>query len=115
VINYEMPNVPETYVHRIGRTGRAGMSGIALSFCDAEEKEYLRDIQKLIGKSVPVVNDHPYPMIPGKTVQPSSAPKQHSRPKNNTQKKSYSSNSGGGSSYGGKRRWTNNRQANSNY
>src|SRR5205085_648975 len=62
VINYEIPNVPETYVHRIGRTGRAGASGIALSFCDQEEKEYLRDIQKLIGKPVPVINDNPFPM-----------------------------------------------------
>jgi ATP-dependent RNA helicase RhlE len=62
VINYEIPNVPETYVHRIGRTGRAGASGIALSFCDAEEKDFLKDIQKLIGKSVPVINDHPYVM-----------------------------------------------------
>jgi len=60
VINYELPNVPETYVHRIGRTGRAGASGIALSFCDHEEKEYLRDIQKLIGKNIPVEENHPY-------------------------------------------------------
>jgi ATP-dependent RNA helicase RhlE len=62
VVNYELPNIPETYVHRIGRTGRAGASGIALSFCDAEEKEFLRDIHKLIGKQIPVVEDHPYPM-----------------------------------------------------
>lgn len=62
VINYELPNVPETYVHRIGRTGRAGASGKALSFCDAEEKEYLRDIQKVIGTTIPVVKDHPYSM-----------------------------------------------------
>jgi len=62
VINFELPNVPETYVHRIGRTGRAGASGIAFSFCDAEEKEFLRDIQKLITTSVPVVTDHPYAM-----------------------------------------------------
>ena len=62
VINYELPNVPETYVHRIGRTGRAGASGIALSFCDSEEKEYLRDINKLIGKNVPIASDHPYQM-----------------------------------------------------
>lgn len=55
VINYELPNVPETYVHRIGRTGRAGLSGIALSFCDSEERAYLKDIQKLIGKSIPVI------------------------------------------------------------
>jgi ATP-dependent RNA helicase RhlE len=62
VINYELPNVPETYVHRIGRTGRAGASGKALSFCDEEEKEFLRDIQKLIGKKVPIVSNHPYPL-----------------------------------------------------
>lgn len=62
VINFELPNVPETYVHRIGRTGRAGASGIAYSFCDQEEKEFLRDIQKLITNSVPVVTEHPYAM-----------------------------------------------------
>lgn len=60
VINYEIPNIPETYVHRIGRTGRAGAKGIALSFCDKEEKPYLKDIHKLIAKNIPVVNDHPY-------------------------------------------------------
>jgi ATP-dependent RNA helicase RhlE len=60
VINFELPNVPETYVHRIGRTGRAGASGSALSFCDMEERAYLRDIHKLIGLTIPVVEDHPY-------------------------------------------------------
>jgi ATP-dependent RNA helicase RhlE len=60
VINFELPNVPETYVHRIGRTGRAGASGIALSFCDSEEKVFLRDIHKLIAKNIPVVEDHPF-------------------------------------------------------
>lgn len=60
VINYEIPNIPETYVHRIGRTGRAGAKGIAFSFCDVEEKPYLKDIHKLIAKNIPVVNDHPY-------------------------------------------------------
>ncbi|MGG7666383.1 DEAD/DEAH box helicase [Dyadobacter sp. BHUBP1] len=60
VINYEIPNIPETYVHRIGRTGRAGAKGIAMSFCDKEEKPYLKDIHKLIAKNIPVVNDHPY-------------------------------------------------------
>lgn len=60
VINYDLPNVPETYVHRIGRTGRASASGIALSFCDAEERPYLRDIQKLINQQVPVITDHPF-------------------------------------------------------
>ncbi len=58
VINYELPNIPETYVHRIGRTGRAGANGIAISFCDDEEKEYLRDIQKLVNKKIPTVRGH---------------------------------------------------------
>jgi len=62
VINYEIPNIPETYVHRIGRTGRAGASGIAFSFCDEEEKDFLKDIHKLIAKVIPVVEEHPYPM-----------------------------------------------------
>ncbi|NIJ52063.1 DEAD/DEAH box helicase [Dyadobacter arcticus] len=60
VINYEIPNIPETYVHRIGRTGRAGAKGTAFSFCDREEKVFLKDIHKLIAKNIPVVNDHPY-------------------------------------------------------
>ncbi len=68
VINYEIPNIPETYVHRIGRTGRAGASGIALTFCDAEEIEFLRDIQKLIGKQLPVNDAHPYVMSPQSIV-----------------------------------------------
>lgn len=54
VVNYELPNVPETYVHRIGRTGRAGRAGVAVSFCDTEQRSELRDIQKLIGFKVPV-------------------------------------------------------------
>jgi len=64
VINYEIPNIPETYVHRIGRTGRAGASGIALSFCDQEELDFLKDIHKLIAKQIPVNEEHPYPMSP---------------------------------------------------
>lgn len=60
VINYDIPNIPETYVHRIGRTGRAGASGKAISFCDKEEQAYIRDIQKLIGLQIPVVKQHPY-------------------------------------------------------
>jgi len=56
VLNFELPNVPETYVHRIGRTGRAGASGIALSFCCREERAYLKDIERLIKKTVPVKN-----------------------------------------------------------
>ena len=60
VINFDLPDVPETYVHRIGRTGRAGASGIAISFCDYEEKISLSDIQKLIGKKISIIKDHPY-------------------------------------------------------
>jgi ATP-dependent RNA helicase RhlE len=61
VINYEIPNIPETYVHRIGRTGRAGSKGIALSLCDWEEKKFLKDLEKLTNQSIPVVTDHPFP------------------------------------------------------
>lgn len=60
VINYDLPNEPESYVHRIGRTARAGASGVAYSFCDADERAYLRDIEKLIRLRVPVVVEHPY-------------------------------------------------------
>jgi ATP-dependent RNA helicase RhlE len=60
VINYELPNVPETYVHRIGRTGRAGALGTALSFCDHEERAYLKDIQKVTKIVIPVDNEHPF-------------------------------------------------------
>jgi ATP-dependent RNA helicase RhlE len=63
VINYEIPNIPETYVHRIGRTGRAGASGISISFCDAEEQEFIADIQKLIGKPIPMAVSNPYAMV----------------------------------------------------
>ncbi|MBY0219119.1 DEAD/DEAH box helicase [Paenibacillus illinoisensis] len=62
VINFNLPNIPETYVHRIGRTGRAGHSGMAISFCDKEEMPFLKDIEKVIKKSIPEVKDHPYPM-----------------------------------------------------
>lgn len=63
VLNYELPNIPETYVHRIGRTGRAGASGVAISFCDWSEKTFLTDIQKLIKKTIPVVKDHTFDNI----------------------------------------------------
>ena len=60
VLNYELPNIPETYVHRIGRTGRAGADGTAISFCDWSEKTFLTDIQKLIKKMIPVVKGHAF-------------------------------------------------------
>ena len=68
-----MPNPAETYVHRIGRTGRAGAKGTAFSFCDAEEKAYLKDIEKLINKKIPVIEDHAYPLMDHNPVK---APKQ---------------------------------------
>jgi ATP-dependent RNA helicase RhlE len=91
VINYEIPNIAETYVHRIGRTGRAGASGTAYSFCDAEEKAYLRDIEKLINKKIPVVDDHPFLPSP-RQVESESDQKPvhgqgHPRPASGTRKK----------------------------
>ena len=86
VINYEISNIAETYVHRIGRTGRAGANGTALAFCDAEEKEYLRDIEKLISKKIDVIDDHPFPLLDNNPVkitrqQPGRGNGGHSRPK----------------------------------
>lgn len=68
VINFDLPNISETYVHRIGRTGRAGLEGIAYSFCSADEKDYVKDIQKLIQGAIPVEEDHPYPLSPKATA-----------------------------------------------
>ena len=68
VINYDLPEVPEAYVHRIGRTGRAGLGGTAISFCDEPEKKLLRDIEKLISKKVPVVREHPFPLVAVKAM-----------------------------------------------
>ncbi len=62
VINYELPNEPDSYVHRIGRTARAGAAGVSLSFCDHEERAYLRDIEKTIRQEVPMIEDHPFHM-----------------------------------------------------
>ncbi len=60
VFNYDIPEFSETYIHRIGRTGRAGLGGTALSFCDAEERYYLKEINKLIKTTIPVIEDHPF-------------------------------------------------------
>jgi len=112
VINFELPNIPESYVHRIGRTGRAGASGIAIAFCDVDEKEYLKDIQKLIKLQIPEITDHGFPAqnsVPTKPETksgnsrgsqvsrspfPSRAPipqkSNNSRPINNQNQKSFS-------------------------
>jgi ATP-dependent RNA helicase RhlE len=70
VINYEIPNISETYVHRIGRTGRAGANGTAISFCAADEMDYLKDIEKLISKKIEVIKGHQYPMTDLTPVKP---------------------------------------------
>lgn len=88
VINYEMSNIAETYVHRIGRTGRAGASGTALSFCNAEEKAYLRNVEKLIGKKISVIDDHPYPLM---ELAPEAAPKQQEKQEKKRKSKYYGS------------------------
>jgi len=70
VINYDLPNISETYIHRIGRTGRASASGIAISFCDGEERAYLKDIQRLIKQIIPVINDNPFEDLNPSTTAP---------------------------------------------
>jgi ATP-dependent RNA helicase RhlE len=97
VVNFDLPNIPETYVHRIGRTARAGADGIAISLCDREELAFLRDIEKLIGKSIPsdnrprangsTANDHhqagrrhaPRPAAPRRGHEDSAAPARGAR------------------------------------
>ncbi|MCX6153854.1 MAG: DEAD/DEAH box helicase [Candidatus Kapabacteria bacterium] len=86
VMNFEIPNIAETYVHRIGRTGRAGAKGTAYSFCDAEEKPLMRDIEKLISKKINVVEQHPFPLKNNNPVkepvkQHGRSESMHSRPK----------------------------------
>jgi len=90
VINFEIPNIAETYVHRIGRTGRAGAKGTALSFCDAEEKEYLKDIENLISKTIEEVKEHPFPLM---NHEVEKKPKQQQqRKKTNYSKTKYKGN-----------------------
>ncbi len=73
VVNFDLPEVAETYVHRIGRSGRAGKQGASLSFCDFSEKKLLKDIEKLIAKPIPVVSEHPYPLT-NMTIEPKQTP-----------------------------------------
>ncbi|MCL4750120.1 MAG: DEAD/DEAH box helicase, partial [Myxococcales bacterium] len=79
VVNFELPNIPESYVHRIGRTGRAGATGTAVSFCDGEERAFLRDIERLIRQKVPVAEAASLPPLPaGRTQEPARhAPTRH--------------------------------------
>jgi len=85
VINFDLPDVPETYVHRIGRTGRAGNSGTAFSFCDAEERINLRDINKITAQSILVENDHPYVMPDSVRAMPAPPQQQRSMQRSSRQ------------------------------
>ncbi|TXD50811.1 MULTISPECIES: DEAD/DEAH box helicase [unclassified Polaribacter] len=89
IINFDIPNVPETYVHRIGRTGRAGKSGIAFSFCSPDEDAYLHQIEEILQKTIKVIDDHPYPLTQPKKVkiQPNTVSKNKKGRKSEASKK----------------------------
>jgi ATP-dependent RNA helicase RhlE len=89
VFNFDLPNIPETYVHRIGRTGRAGREGIAIAFCCAEEKGELKDIEKLINKRIPVVENHPYPMTHVHNESPAAKEKTAAPAQNRNKKRRF--------------------------
>lgn len=100
VINFDIPNIPETYVHRIGRTGRAGSEGSSFSFCEQEEKAYLKDIQKLINQSIPVEEEHPFAIDSAMPFQKTNPPKKAAEHREKLQKKSFN-----------KQKWSNKRPA----
>ena len=109
MINYDLSNVSETYIHRIGRTGRAEKSGIAWSFCDQDERPLLRDIEKLIQKKIAVITEHPFP--DAGTDTPAKKPQKPKRPAQHQGRRSDSESSSSGSKkpkrrhyYPGKRR-----------
>ena len=120
VINYDLPNEPESYVHRIGRTARAGASGSAFSFCDAEERAYLRDIEKLIRLHVPIVSEHPYASAaasvplsaPSRPQQRRPAPQGNNRGSGNGNRSGGQNANGGGGSSNRNRRWQTERRSN---
>ena len=89
VINFDLPNIPETYVHRIGRTGRAGNGGISISFCAKDEEPYWKDIQKLIKVDVKTIKDHPFPWkdeVPNPDAKPDLRNKKKPEENNNSRK-----------------------------
>ena len=92
VINFDLPEIPESYIHRIGRTGRAGHSGTAISFCDFDEKKLLRQIEKLTAKTVPLVSDHPFPMLITSETIPQTTYRPQPGRRNGGQRKSSSNN-----------------------
>lgn len=87
VINFDLPNIPETYIHRIGRTGRAGNTGAAFSFCSRDEKSYIKKIQGLLNTAIPVIEEHPYPL----EKKPDDKPKKRSGSKHKKGRKSTAS------------------------
>jgi ATP-dependent RNA helicase RhlE len=94
VINFDLPNIPETYVHRIGRTGRAGNGGISISFCSKDEEPYWKDIQKLIKVNVKTIKDHPFPWkdeVPNPDAKPDLRNKKKPEGKENNSRKSEAS------------------------
>ena len=93
VINFDLPNIPETYVHRIGRTGRAGNGGIAISFCSNDEHCYWKDIQKLIKVDVKTITEHPYPWHSGSPENGTSEPAKNSNRSGEANKSRKSANS----------------------
>ncbi len=105
VINFEVPNIAESYVHRIGRTARAGSSGIAISFCDIEEKSYIRDIEKLIGQPIPIDREHPYhsPAVESAHTMSSGKAKAQFENKNNQRRRPRSAPKTGGGMFGAER------------
>ncbi|MBA5791610.1 DEAD/DEAH box helicase [Flavobacterium sp. xlx-214] len=96
VINYDIPNIPEVYIHRIGRTGRAGLEGLSISFVGRDEKTYFQDIEKLMKTQVKIVKDNPFPWR-----EPSEHAKKDFRKKSNNNQKSRKSDS----SKKNKKRW----------
>jgi len=102
VINFDLPNIPETYVHRIGRTGRAGNEGVAISFCGKDEHQYWKDIQKLIQVDVKIVSDHPYPWHSG---NPETAAGGSTKPNNSNRSGGAHKSRKSGASKQNKKRW----------
>lgn len=103
VINYDLPNVAESYVHRIGRTGRAGASGLAVSFCMLEERPFLKDIEKLIKQSIPVVENHAFPFTMENAAEPSLNKQSQRKPSRSNTNNSNNSRGLSASGSGGDR------------
>jgi len=107
VLNFDLPNEPETYVHRIGRTGRAGASGVSISLCDIDERPFLKDIEKLIKMKIDVNNDHPFQITDAaiadyKILQESYEKMNNNRKKGNSDRRN--NNNGGGRNKNNRRR-----------